>query len=162
MLMSMEASTPFLNYCTLMMNRGKSYSCSVTVSGLLFVVVFTSIRIVLNTYGVFYLYMHSDIAMPAWVPESVCWFVLVGISAGAFVQYIWAVAVFRKCKEQWTTYNSQPLAQNGNEGARAALGDARDPGSAASGKAAPGSAASGSRAPEEQVPTCFPARCTIS
>jgi len=168
-LMSMEASTPFLNYCTLMMNRGKSYSCSTTVSGLIFFVVFMAIRIVLNTYGVIYLFMHSDIAMPAWVPESVCWFVLVAISAGAFVQYIWAVAVLRKCKEQWTTRDWPPLAQNRNEGARAVLGDARDP----SAKAVPGSADSGSeesqankqkgtRAPEEQVPTCFPTRCTIS
>jgi hypothetical protein len=99
-LLSMECSTPFLNFWTLVMNRGADYSWSTCVSGAAFVVLFLAIRIVLNTYGAVYLIVNHDIAMPPWVPESIFWFLLVAITVGAGVQYCWLHSVALKFWEQ--------------------------------------------------------------
>lgn len=103
-LLSMEVSTPFLNYCTLMLNRGKDYSRSTTVSGTIFAALFIVFRIVLNTCGVVYLCTNYDIAMPLWVQEWEYWFLLASIVAGAIVQYIWLPIVLRKFAQHFGNF----------------------------------------------------------
>lgn len=108
-LLSMEVSTPFLNYCTLMMNRGKSFSRSTTFAGLIFVFLFLVVRIFLNTWGVMFLWVNEDIAMPARVQDFEFWFLLVAIIAGALVQYVWLFVILRKFREHWTNISQDSV-----------------------------------------------------
>lgn len=90
-LMSMEVSTPFLNYMALVRHRGDGYRWRVIVCGTLFVITFLITRIGLNTYGTVMLWSYTlrGIAEPQEVPVWQRWLLLVAVTAGAGVQLLW-------------------------------------------------------------------------
>jgi len=105
-LMSMEVSTPFLNYMLLVRNRGEQYQLVTKVCGAMFFATFVCLRIALNTYGVFVLWksaapmlLQGDTSCalawaPPWVPRWELYFLLAAVSLGAIVQMLWFPGIF--------------------------------------------------------------------
>lgn len=96
-LLSMETSTPFVNYYMLMVHRDRAkYYNSLTAAGIIFLVLFLTFRIVLNTYGAVYLCLNFDVAVPPWVPDWQLWLIIGAVIIGAIVQYVWLFPVMRQ------------------------------------------------------------------
>jgi len=119
-LMSMEISTPFLNYATLMRNRSERRDWVVIASGVTFAFLFFVFRLVLNTYGAFVLWAHRGRAVPQGVPKWQFWFVFIAVVIGALVQFFWFPAVV---KAFMTKLDTDFLTTEG-QGAAATLQDA--------------------------------------
>lgn len=90
-LITMEVSTPFLNYMTFVRHRGDGYRLRVAVTGALFVLTFLLSRIVLNIYGTVMLLQMQvrGLAIPPKVPLWQAWFLVVAVTTGALVQVYW-------------------------------------------------------------------------
>lgn len=86
-LMSMEASTPFLNVLMVFRNRGDQYSRAVRIASYFFLALFVVFRLVLNTYGLVILWIHRETILPPDIPGWQAVFLLVAITAGALIQY---------------------------------------------------------------------------
>jgi hypothetical protein len=156
-LLSMEISTPFLNYCTLMLNRGRDFAWSTLFAGSMFSFFFVAIRIGLNTYGVMFLWINSDIALPPWAPEFEFWFVWLAIFTGVVIQYLWLMVVLRKFKEHWTPRDDYWKAPaNGEPGEEESPEDAEDDSDPARSSKSPPS-----KRPEK-TPSCFGGACSVS
>jgi len=87
-LMSMEISTPFLNFLMIFRNRGPRYARAVQIATYFFVGLFIVFRLLLNTYGVVLLWLHPHSNTP---PSLVAWedyFVLTAITVGALLQFV--------------------------------------------------------------------------
>lgn len=87
-LLSLEATTPFLNTAIFFRNRGPQFGRLLFFVGIILMVGFVLLRILLCSYGTIYLLMNVDLLFqvaPAW--ES--WTVLVVVTAGTAVQYFW-------------------------------------------------------------------------
>lgn len=88
-LLSMEASTPFLNYLLLVRHRGADFKASVQVNGIVFMLLFFIFRLLMNPYGTAVLWLHHDSAMPPTVPRWQADFLLLAVAAGTAVQFFW-------------------------------------------------------------------------
>lgn len=88
-MMCMEASTPFLNYCLLFRHRDPTHGHRQTfnICTIIFLVAFSIFRIILNTYGAILLCLNYNRAMPPWVPLYQNVLLLVAIVVGALMQY---------------------------------------------------------------------------
>lgn len=94
-LLSMEVSTPFLNYMMFVRNRGDSFDQTIKVCGILFMISFVIFRLILNPYGAIDLIINREYALrevPAW--EG--WFLIVALTAGAILQIYWAKPIVKK------------------------------------------------------------------
>jgi len=94
-LLSMEASTPFLNFMLFFRNRGPRYTFAVRVTGILFVVLFVAFRLALNTYGAILLWRSRDFAYPDGVPRWQSMFLLGAVQVGSALQFYWFPAIAR-------------------------------------------------------------------
>lgn len=92
-LMAMEFSTPFLNYYIYFRNRPGWSKTYVTIASNCFAGTFFTFRVLINTYGSYYLWKEFDIAFPPVVPMWQRWFLLVAFIAGAVIQWFWAYKV---------------------------------------------------------------------
>lgn len=92
-LMAMEVSTPFLNYYIYFRNRQGWNKTYVTIASHLFAATFFTFRVLINTYGAYYLWREFKTAMPPIVPEWQRWFLLIAFIAGAVIQWFWAYKV---------------------------------------------------------------------
>lgn len=112
-LLSMEVSTPFLNVMLLFRNRGEKYQGIVQVTGIIFVVTFVLFRLVLNTYGVSFLWQHRADAIPHAVPRWQSSYLVVAIILGSVLQYFWFPAIakifVKGLKDLATTYRHSAL-----------------------------------------------------
>lgn len=96
-LMSMEVSTPFLNWVMIFRHRGERYKLQVIVAGTLFFFTFLFFRIFLNVYGTILLFVDEaqGRALPPRVPTWQASIVLVAIAAGAGLQLFWLPKIWR-------------------------------------------------------------------
>lgn len=94
-LLSMEVSTPFLNFLLFFRHRGDSYSKWCSLAGVMFFVTFVLSRIICNTYGAVILWVKRGTALPAAVPAWQAWFLLAAVTAGAAVQFFWFPRIAR-------------------------------------------------------------------
>merc|ERR1739848_671340 len=90
-LLSMEASTPFLNYMLMYRNRGDEYGFKVAVTGSIFFLLYCVMRIALNIWSTFRLWRYWVVvgAMPHSVPRWEDMFMLVAVTVGTLVQVAW-------------------------------------------------------------------------
>lgn len=95
-LLSMEVSTPFLNYLMLIRHRGEDFKTSVQVCGSVFVLLFLVFRLLLNPYGTAALWLRHDRAMPPTVPRWQADFLLLAVGAGTAVQFFWFPLIAKK------------------------------------------------------------------
>eukprot|EP00927_Polykrikos_kofoidii_P030824 TRINITY_DN26527_c0_g2_i1.p1 TRINITY_DN26527_c0_g2~~TRINITY_DN26527_c0_g2_i1.p1 ORF type:complete len:348 (-),score=49.52 TRINITY_DN26527_c0_g2_i1:67-1110(-) len=96
-LLSMEVSTPFLNYMLFFRHRGDRYRVSVYASGAIFFVLFLCVRIALNAYGVFVLISSYDVALPPEiVPRWQAIASVVSVTTGTLVQFFWFPRIAKK------------------------------------------------------------------
>jgi len=92
-LLSMEASTPFLNLLLLVRHRTSTWLPKLV--GVLFTVCFVFFRLFLNVYGIVILWLHRGTALPPTLPLWQGWTLLSIITAGAGVQFFWFPTVSR-------------------------------------------------------------------
>mmetsp|Transcript_53673 Transcript_53673/g.143566 ORF Transcript_53673/g.143566 Transcript_53673/m.143566 type:complete len:471 (-) Transcript_53673:559-1971(-) len=92
-LLSMEASTPFLNL--LLLVRHRTATLLPKLVGMLFTICFVFFRLILNVYGILVLWRHRSTALPASLPLWQGWILLSIIAAGAGVQFFWFPTVTR-------------------------------------------------------------------
>mmetsp|Transcript_113810 Transcript_113810/g.179092 ORF Transcript_113810/g.179092 Transcript_113810/m.179092 type:complete len:342 (-) Transcript_113810:84-1109(-) len=116
-LMSMEVSTPFLNYLFLVRHRGPDYKLSTMICGSMFFLTYIIFRLIINTYGTIVMWMHSmpallghssrDEVVPPAVPSWQIWFLLAAVTAGSVVQFFWFPNI-------WTMFMKNYRAAFGN------------------------------------------------
>jgi hypothetical protein len=92
-LMSMEVSTPFLNFLMLFRHRGDRYSWAVNISQVCFIVLFLIFRIGLNSYGTILMWLNRERIAQLNVPSWQVDFLLVAITVGAVIQFyfLWQI-----------------------------------------------------------------------
>lgn len=106
-LMSMEVSTPFLNYLFIVRHRGDNFKVSTMLCGSMFFLTYVIFRLILNTYGTVLLWINSAPVMSGSpvkiMPPSVAswqvWFLLAAVTVGSIVQFFWfpgILALFMK------------------------------------------------------------------
>jgi len=97
--LSMKATAPFLNIVRMLKMQGKSqqYRYITMASRQMYVLVFVAVRVVLNTYGVMYLTVNYEIAMPSWIPDWQYWLLLFAIMFGTLLQYACLPELIRNC-----------------------------------------------------------------
>lgn len=90
-LMSMEVSTPFLNWMIFLRHRGNSYKSQVVISGVLFLVTYLVFRVILNCYAtaVLFVFVIRGNEMPKTMASWQAHLLLVAVGMGAFVQVYW-------------------------------------------------------------------------
>lgn len=88
-LLSMEVSTPFLNFALLYRHRGQEFALPVRAAGVLFVALYVVFRLGVNSYAAIVLWLHRDVAIPPGVPEWQGGFLLAAVAAGVAVQLFW-------------------------------------------------------------------------
>lgn len=94
-LMSMEASTPFLNVLMVLRNRGDQYTRAVRIASYFFIALFVVFRLVLNTYGLVILWINHETILPPEIPGWQAVFLLVAITAGALIQYFFFAQILQ-------------------------------------------------------------------
>jgi len=92
-LLSMEASTPFLNLLLLVRHRTATWLPK--LAGVLFTICFVFFRLFLNVYGIAILWKHRGTALPPTLPIWQGWILLSVVGAGAAVQFFWLPTVSR-------------------------------------------------------------------
>jgi len=96
-LLSMEVSTPFLNYLIFFRHRGDKYKRGVIVSGLLFLVTYFLFRIIFNMYATVELIVVASygMALPQSVPVWQGYFLIAAVCVGASLQLFWLPGIWR-------------------------------------------------------------------
>ncbi|CAK0891221.1 unnamed protein product [Prorocentrum cordatum] len=109
-LISMEVSTPFLNYLVHNQHRGDAYKTRVDAAGVIFFVTFLVFRIGLNTYATVVLWIahFGGVQMSAHMPAWQQWVMLLAVSAGAAMQLFWFPHVTRKVRSRLVVLGGRP------------------------------------------------------
>jgi len=112
-LMSMETSTPFLNYYLFFKSR-YAYSADVNMAKLIFGVLFFIFRMIFNTFGAFVFiqrYYSSRLVMPVEMPRWQQHCMVVVMVAGAGLQLYWGTKIMLSLARRAKPSNNVALSK---------------------------------------------------
>jgi len=97
-MLSMEVSTPFLNYVTFFRHRDSDFTVlTVPICGVMFVVFYLIFRVGLNLYGIVLLLQaeHDGVAMPGQIPSWERIFISLALLVGSLIQLSWFSSIMQ-------------------------------------------------------------------